>query len=620
MAEPWCVALVRSPHPHAVLLEIEAGSVADLVGVQEVLTAVDLPGAFTYGPARADRPVLASGVVRHVGEPVAAVLAVDAGTARLAATRLSVCYRELPVSCDPYAAERADPIHPDGTVIAAVHLRRGTAFDPVALSFDEDVPGEPMPGATVVIEGQYALEQPNAPAAGVVSAAPCEGGVEIAVPGQLSIGLRDQVAACLDLDGPAVRLLSSDGPGDGSGELSAAVVCGIFALRHQRPVHLIAAPDAPEPTPDAGTARQPAAYPDMPFVPARRWAWLAYRHHADAQGCLIGVQARIRIDAGAYAGDSARLVSALCAAGVGPYRVENVDLEVAAVRTTNSPLPSPAGGGSEAAAFAVEAQLDRLARAQELDGLHLRASNALDLDHPLPTGQFLPTTTPALALLDRVAAAPPPGDASSPQDQVLCRGTGHASAVVPRAGAVVPSAQGGPTGGRAQAGQVPTVAVGAATKFDFAVAQRRVGFVEGLDEHGQGRAFEAFAVVAVRAVLDAAHTSEVRVRELRIAVQAPGPVGERDAGALERGARAAVVLALPWAQGPDRVAVEVVGGPPGGRPLGADADQIPVGAVMAALRSAMDAATGGDGEVVPIPGVSWSMHTLRIPDDHDGAS
>ncbi|MGQ0625773.1 MAG: molybdopterin cofactor-binding domain-containing protein [Sporichthyaceae bacterium] len=566
------MALVRSPHPHAVLFGIDEGSIADLDGVRQVLTALDLPGAFTYGQVRADRPVLASGVVRHVGEPVAAVLAVDGSSALRGAERLQVSYRPLPPAPNP--TTMSDPIHPDGSVVAAVHLRRGKTFPPMVLPFDAGRPGSPMPGAAVVVEGQYALDSPIAPTQTSVSACPCEGGVEITVAGALSVDLRDQLAQCLNLDGPAVVLRAASGRGEGGGELSAAVMCALFALRTGQSVRLVEDPI------EGGLSR--------------RWVWLAYRHHADAQGRLLGVQAEIRLDAGAYAGDCAALVAALCAAGVGPYHVENVDLDVVAVRTTNPPLPTPAGGGSEAVAFAVEAQLDRLARGLGRDGLQLRAVNALDLDHPLPTGQFLATTRPSLMLLDRLAT-PPPGVAPDPGENGR-RGIGFAAAVVPRAPA---------RGAGRDRGPVPTLRAGNATSASVEQTRGEIRRVEGLDGHGQGHAHAGFAVVASRVVLDAADSSVVHLHQVRIAVQAPGPVAESAASAIKEGARTAMSLALPQAGGPDSIEVDLIAGAQAGADL-ANAAEIGVGAVIAAVRAAMDQATGGDAEVVPIPGVRWA--------------
>ena len=87
--------ILRSPYPHARILNIDCSKAKSLPGVKAVITGSDLPkarmGAFILG-----EPVLAQGVVRHIDEPVAAVAAVDGDAAQEALGLISVEYEELP--------------------------------------------------------------------------------------------------------------------------------------------------------------------------------------------------------------------------------------------------------------------------------------------------------------------------------------------------------------------------------------------------------------------------------------------------------------------------------------------------------------------------------------------
>src|SRR4051812_35039086 len=77
----WAKVL-RSPYPHANIVSIDASRAASRPGVFGVLTGKDLEGINPYyGHAVKDHPLLAIGKVRYVGEPVAAVVAVDERTA-----------------------------------------------------------------------------------------------------------------------------------------------------------------------------------------------------------------------------------------------------------------------------------------------------------------------------------------------------------------------------------------------------------------------------------------------------------------------------------------------------------------------------------------------------------
>ena len=66
-------AALRSPLPHARILEIDVSEAMKAPGVRAVVTGKDFP--FTFGGAVKDQPFLAIDRVRYVGEPVAAVAA-----------------------------------------------------------------------------------------------------------------------------------------------------------------------------------------------------------------------------------------------------------------------------------------------------------------------------------------------------------------------------------------------------------------------------------------------------------------------------------------------------------------------------------------------------------------
>ncbi|MCC3778503.1 xanthine dehydrogenase subunit D, partial [Streptomyces sp. UNOB3_S3] len=70
----WGVTL-RSPHAHARIRSLDIAEALATPGVHAVLTHADLPAATRYGLEIQDTPVLADGVVRHHGEPVALVAA-----------------------------------------------------------------------------------------------------------------------------------------------------------------------------------------------------------------------------------------------------------------------------------------------------------------------------------------------------------------------------------------------------------------------------------------------------------------------------------------------------------------------------------------------------------------
>ena len=112
--------VLRSPHGHALIEAIDAAAARAMPGVRGVFTAADLDGdgignlpciaqVATVAPLIVPpRGALARGRVRHVGEPVAFVVADTAEEARDAAERVAVTYRPLPVVIDAVAALAPD--------------------------------------------------------------------------------------------------------------------------------------------------------------------------------------------------------------------------------------------------------------------------------------------------------------------------------------------------------------------------------------------------------------------------------------------------------------------------------------------------------------------------------
>lgn len=88
--------LLRSPHAHARILGIDTSKAVALPGVFAVITGEDLPAQFGIMPSSQDEHALAIDKVRYVGDPVAAVAAIDEETAERACELIEVHYEKLP--------------------------------------------------------------------------------------------------------------------------------------------------------------------------------------------------------------------------------------------------------------------------------------------------------------------------------------------------------------------------------------------------------------------------------------------------------------------------------------------------------------------------------------------
>jgi 4-hydroxybenzoyl-CoA reductase subunit alpha len=97
--------ILGSSIAHGRIRRIDVSRAAALEGVVAVITAADAPlTQHGVSPARYDENVLAKEAVRHVGDPVAAVAAVDERTAEQALALIDVQYEELPAVLDPFEA------------------------------------------------------------------------------------------------------------------------------------------------------------------------------------------------------------------------------------------------------------------------------------------------------------------------------------------------------------------------------------------------------------------------------------------------------------------------------------------------------------------------------------
>lgn len=97
--------ILRSPHPHAKILNIDISRAKKLIGVKDIVTGKDFPGArYGFMAHTRDQTPLAIDKVRYIGDEVAAVVAVDEDTAEEALDLIDVDYEVLPAVFDPEEA------------------------------------------------------------------------------------------------------------------------------------------------------------------------------------------------------------------------------------------------------------------------------------------------------------------------------------------------------------------------------------------------------------------------------------------------------------------------------------------------------------------------------------
>ncbi len=396
-------ATIRSPHPSARILSVQTGEALAMPGVRAVLLAGDVPGRKTFGLGRPDQPVLASDVVRYVGEPVAIVAADDLEIARRAARSVRVEYEPLPGTFDAASAlEDGSPlVHPDGNLIRHVRVRKGQSHDSAGLR---------------VISGTYEVGMQDqaalGPEAGLVI--PLEdGSLQLFVATQWLHQDLAQVSASLDIPPERLHLVMA-GLGGAFGareDVSVQIHCALLALATQRPVKMM-------------YARDESFVGHVHRHPAR----MRYQHAVDPTGRIVSVRADILLDGGAYTSTSMKVcVNAACFAG-GPYEVPNVEVDCWAVRTNNPPAGAMRGFGATQVCFAYEAQMDRIAAEMGMHPLEIRRRNALTEGSSISTGQRLRGSIAVSRIVDELEKMPLPAPLSDrPGLHELPGGTSNSS-------------------------------------------------------------------------------------------------------------------------------------------------------------------------------------------------
>ena len=378
-------ATVRSPHASARITGIDTVPALALAGAVAAYTVDDVPGARWVGHIVDDQPVLADGVVRYQGEPVAFVVAATQQQAWRAAEAVVVGYELLDPLTDPSRALAADApeLHPAGNLYRRLELRHG----------DPDTP------APVEVHGTWETGRQDQAFLGPESAVAvpdADGGVTLHVATQDLHLDRRQVAAALDLPEALVRvrLAGVGGAFGGREDVTCQIHLALAARDLGRPVKT--------------TYRR-----DESFLahPQRHPARLDYTVGAGLDGALRYVRARILLDGGAYASTSGPVLGSACYFAAGPYRVPSVDIVGEAVRTNNPVAGAMRGFGAVQACFGIESTMDLLAERLGVEPVELRRRNALRPGDRFPTsGQTFDATVDVVGLLDRCLALPLPPD------------------------------------------------------------------------------------------------------------------------------------------------------------------------------------------------------------------
>jgi carbon-monoxide dehydrogenase large subunit len=375
-------AFTRADVAAATITSVDPAPALEVPGVHAVLTAADLDGVTglravlgwdAFQPT--EMPLLAAGAIRHVGEPIAMVLATSRHAAEDGAEAVVVEFeaQDAVVDMEAALAEGARPVHD--------HLAHNALLD-LTLYDDPEVDAV-IDGAAYVIEADYAT--------GRLAALPMEGRgclaewggrdgkVVLHVSTQVPHMVRTAVARSLGVPDAKVRVVAPD-VGGGFGLKCVVgreeVLASFAARRLRRPVKWVE--DRQENLTASFHSKE-------------------QRHHVragfDADGRLLALDADIRVDVGAYSAYPFTCgVEPLMAATElpGPYRIEHYRARSRAIASNKAPMAPYRGVSRPGITLNIERLMEKAAVVLGLDPVEVRRRNLVrDADFPYRTATGL---------------------------------------------------------------------------------------------------------------------------------------------------------------------------------------------------------------------------------------
>ncbi len=378
------VKQVLSSVAHGVIESIDYSRATRIGGVVGVYTYRDIPGENQVGYALPDQPLLAEGKARYHGEPVALVAGYDIDAVYKAVEEVVVEYRRLPAILDPLEAleNREVLVHDEiGSNIAfRTRVRRGD----VEKGFSE---------SDLVVENTYrthhqehAYLEPEA----ALAIPDNEGRINILSCAQYPHLAQRITARVLGVPASRIRIITpyiggAFGGKDDEGPLVAAKAA-LVAYLTGRPAFLMYSREE-----------------SIRVHPKREATVIEYKTGVSSDGYLKAIKVRIIHDTGAYANRGPFILWRATVHASGPYYVPNAWVDGYCVYTNKVPQGSFRGFGNPSIQFAVERQMDEIARKLGIDPVELRLKNLLRPGMETITGQKLEESVGVADMVDKLA-------------------------------------------------------------------------------------------------------------------------------------------------------------------------------------------------------------------------
>jgi CO/xanthine dehydrogenase Mo-binding subunit len=396
--------LLRSPHAHARITAIDVSKARALPGVRAVLTAADIP-ELKRKPASRAHAVLAIDRVVFAGQPVAAVAADELAIAEEALDLIDVRYEVLPAAVDPLQSMKpgAPPVADVGTEAdlseamahSAVAMAKGeTPTKAVNVSQTAHVKrGDVAKGfaeSDVVIEHTYRVPmvhqgyiEPHA----VLAEWDRAGNLTLWASTQGSFNTRSEVADVLEIPENRIKVIPVECGGGFGGKIRALCepITAILARVTQRPVRYV-------------MTRREELEAGMPAPQVI----IRLKTGAKKDGTLTALEAETVLESGAFSG----AVLAVSAVFLGSlYKWPAFDIKGSEVLTHKPSVAAYRAPVAPQSIFAIDSQMDALAKALGLDPVEFRARHLSRPGDPMVNNQPW-ASMGAMEVLQRAAGHP----------------------------------------------------------------------------------------------------------------------------------------------------------------------------------------------------------------------
>jgi carbon-monoxide dehydrogenase large subunit len=374
--------VLRSPYPHARIVNIDTSRAERVPGVHAVITGKDMTGML-LGRVLQDVPPLAVDKVRYVGEKVAAVAATDADAAEEALNLIDVEYEPLPAvfdaleamqpgaplvhegppTYDAWMGRNSRPVQPDGNVVS----RNSWSGGDLERGFQE---------SDLIFENTFTtpwVHQGYMEPYTCMVAADDSGHVQVWANNKQPYRLRWQLARYLKLPEEHVTVNPCGIGGDFGGKAGIMNVPLAYELsrRSGRPIQMVM-----------------TYIEELMAGNPRHASTVTVKTGMKRDGRLWASQSQVVFNGGAYGGYRGQTnLSGGRQVGGGPYRVPNFQIDNYMVYTNNMPCGSYRSPGEPQAVFAIESHIDMIAKEMGLDPYEIRLKNVVQEGDTAGTGE-----------------------------------------------------------------------------------------------------------------------------------------------------------------------------------------------------------------------------------------